>query len=526
MIKGINRIDDAKRAVDIGATAISVSNHGGNNLDGTPAAIRALPVALRVFVGGGAGVTDRQNSASGFALLEIEDANTVLADNRAGIRLDLLDNSTVPPPTSGDETMAYNCTAGDALTGSHDYRDGVLEVYLLDDVHGDGFTCPATNERPEPVIYLRAGARSESLLLHELGHALGLTLPGSGHSDELAGFDGANVMAGGLVPKEEAWRSRLTVGQVFRMNAGPGSWLNWANDRSGNPLRETAAPRVACQCGADDLVGPCPRVVDDIAKPRAGEAGQPPPLCRDFITLPSLGAGEDPVALLAGRQWGTPLDACRRTFAGLRVHREPTDFIVTENLTQPGSCPSWLAVFFRDHAPIFRDLNAMLGAWSDAADLRTLDGGLKPRTALTVHVYYNAVEHVKAKASIDEAVQVYGPDGRTGLDLHFIEVGSLPNPCPTTAGGLAVCYSAAGPPVARLVGAALGLPALTAGEQSLTAFAHNVMQPASTGSAPTLTMGQLFRIHAALGVTGLPTGFPDCRPTTAPCPPIDADVTP
>jgi pre-mycofactocin synthase len=28
---------------DIGATAISVSNHGGNNLDGTPASIRALP---------------------------------------------------------------------------------------------------------------------------------------------------------------------------------------------------------------------------------------------------------------------------------------------------------------------------------------------------------------------------------------------------------------------------------------------------------------------------------------------------
>ena len=35
--------DDARRAVDVGATAISVSNHGGNNLDGTPASIRALP---------------------------------------------------------------------------------------------------------------------------------------------------------------------------------------------------------------------------------------------------------------------------------------------------------------------------------------------------------------------------------------------------------------------------------------------------------------------------------------------------
>ncbi len=44
MLKGVMRVDDAKRAVDAGVTAISVSNHGGNNLDGTPASIRALPV--------------------------------------------------------------------------------------------------------------------------------------------------------------------------------------------------------------------------------------------------------------------------------------------------------------------------------------------------------------------------------------------------------------------------------------------------------------------------------------------------
>ncbi len=43
MVKGITRVDDARRAADAGATAISVSNHGGNNLDGTPATIRALP---------------------------------------------------------------------------------------------------------------------------------------------------------------------------------------------------------------------------------------------------------------------------------------------------------------------------------------------------------------------------------------------------------------------------------------------------------------------------------------------------
>ena len=42
-LKGVCRVDDAKRAVDAGVSAISVSNHGGNNLDGTPATIRALP---------------------------------------------------------------------------------------------------------------------------------------------------------------------------------------------------------------------------------------------------------------------------------------------------------------------------------------------------------------------------------------------------------------------------------------------------------------------------------------------------
>ena len=50
MLKGIVRVDDAKRAVDAGVSAISVSNHGGNNLDGTPAAIRCLP-AVAAAVG-------------------------------------------------------------------------------------------------------------------------------------------------------------------------------------------------------------------------------------------------------------------------------------------------------------------------------------------------------------------------------------------------------------------------------------------------------------------------------------------
>lgn len=46
LLKGVMRVDDARRAVDAGVSAISVSNHGGNNLDGTPAPIRALPAIV------------------------------------------------------------------------------------------------------------------------------------------------------------------------------------------------------------------------------------------------------------------------------------------------------------------------------------------------------------------------------------------------------------------------------------------------------------------------------------------------
>ena len=43
ILKGIMRPDDARRAVDLGADAIIVSNHGGRQLDGAPSTIAVLP---------------------------------------------------------------------------------------------------------------------------------------------------------------------------------------------------------------------------------------------------------------------------------------------------------------------------------------------------------------------------------------------------------------------------------------------------------------------------------------------------
>jgi L-lactate dehydrogenase (cytochrome) len=43
VIKGVLTADDARRALDEGASAIVVSNHGGRQLDGVPASLRVLP---------------------------------------------------------------------------------------------------------------------------------------------------------------------------------------------------------------------------------------------------------------------------------------------------------------------------------------------------------------------------------------------------------------------------------------------------------------------------------------------------
>lgn len=43
VVKGITSVEDARRAIAEGADAISVSNHGGNSLDGSPATVRVLP---------------------------------------------------------------------------------------------------------------------------------------------------------------------------------------------------------------------------------------------------------------------------------------------------------------------------------------------------------------------------------------------------------------------------------------------------------------------------------------------------
>ena len=51
VVKGVLTSDDGRRAVDEGAAAISVSNHGGRQLDCVPASVRALPEVVKAVNG-------------------------------------------------------------------------------------------------------------------------------------------------------------------------------------------------------------------------------------------------------------------------------------------------------------------------------------------------------------------------------------------------------------------------------------------------------------------------------------------
>jgi L-lactate dehydrogenase (cytochrome) len=51
VVKGVLTADDARRAVDEGAAAISVSNHGGRQLDCVQASLRALPEVVKAVNG-------------------------------------------------------------------------------------------------------------------------------------------------------------------------------------------------------------------------------------------------------------------------------------------------------------------------------------------------------------------------------------------------------------------------------------------------------------------------------------------
>lgn len=511
---------DPRQAMVMYSGSLDAPNAEVPPLPVPPVPLRRIPVALRVRVD----AVDNPAEALTFAKLDLEAANSILAESRVGVAFDFTDIATITPTGAGP--VIADCLTGDELTPAGD-RPTLLHVIYVSAMGGaTGLTCAATDERPHATIYISKRSYYAATLVHEFGHVLGLVMPQRGHTEALSGFDGSNVMAGENWDTDPLGRQRLTVGQAFRMNADAGSWLNWATDDGGHLIRPDDALRLECQCGHNDPTGFCPRVVDDVARARGGSGASNPWDCYDRLQLPWVEASEDVTGVVAGRQWRDPPGTCTAAIPGTRVDHWGASFLQFRNLTRPGTCPSWAAVFFGSHAPVYQDLTETTSAaWTDVSEQRALGDALAAKLTVRVNLYYLASQEIQVKEEGAAASQTFGSDNPTGLDLSITYDGgtAVPNPCPANPpGGFSICYPDGGSTVSQLVGAALGLPPLTAIDQSKSAYAANAMQPAAATPNQHLTLGQLVHIHSSLRTAG----FPDCTAEPKRCPPLEADGSP
>ncbi len=522
-----------------------------DEVEGAPlqGALRIIPVALRVMVApnelDGASITDVQNEALALGLADLQVANSMLAENRVGVQLAITDTRLVDVT---DPTVVADCKTGDDQTATEDL-DGVLNVYHVNQMGAlRGFTCEEhETTRKNHVIYLawEDHPHSTETLVHEVGHALGLMLPGAGHTNMVAGLDGTNIMATGPDDRDPAGRSRFTVGQAFRLNAESASWLNLAMDpdNPARPIREANAARVDCQCGKSDPAGRCPRVADDVATPSEKPSGAQTRSCFDEVQLSPRTTGdaeqsmppeEDPAAIAAGRLWrARPRNCSTPDVRGTSSRRSDVFFIEIPNLTRPGTtCGSWIALFFSNGGVVHRKLAEPEALWNPTSDLVVLPYPVSPLLDLKVLMHAAPNDWHQDE---DYALKTFGPENRSGMKLTFDEVANCPAPSPDPA-VLCVSYTSPGAgegavspngiikvsilnrkesTVAHLIGSVLGLP------EAGTAFGKNVMRRDPNEREPRLTLGQVYRASAKLN-----SSLPGCTAIPNLCPSLTAGVQP
>lgn len=131
----------------------------------------------------------------------------------------------------------FACSMRQAMMAAMGSRPSRFNVYWVDTVNGStyaGSSCALGSG------FVAMGRdTSDDLLVHELGHGLGLE-----HTDAQSGFGHTNVMH-----SASSTREFLTEGQVFRAHVDPGSVLNGLyGARAGEPTRVCAHSASDASC--------------------------------------------------------------------------------------------------------------------------------------------------------------------------------------------------------------------------------------------------------------------------------------
>lgn len=195
--------------------------------------------------------------------------------NRVGLELDALGHFE---HSLGDEAVinpSATCADIDSYIAPHSITDPAAPSLFVLYVSGIFFvptdTSSVFDERtgwaciPHPdwtgrVILMSEKAGFASTLAHEIGHVLSLSVgyvSGNGHVNGLPdpGFDHANLMWDSDQHQFSRPRNHLTLGQVYRMNAHPESWINHLLPTSEMFSRP-------CQISYE--AGACPALVADL----------------------------------------------------------------------------------------------------------------------------------------------------------------------------------------------------------------------------------------------------------------------
>ncbi len=193
-------------------------------------------------------------------------ANRIFEDAASGVvfaaTLGQWQQGMVDSTGTTGQAILQGCLNQEEIAGGHAFDPAALNLYYVPRISlktSIGMSCWDYNRAIVLVDYLRNKALT---LAHELGHAVGLVKPYSGHvGQDDAVFPGsaANVMVVGIDPPAD-----LTVGQAFRIQLSDSGLLNLLAPRPG-------LLSVRCQddIGTDT---PCPRL--GLRSP--GEAGPVP----------------------------------------------------------------------------------------------------------------------------------------------------------------------------------------------------------------------------------------------------------
>lgn len=201
---------------------------------------------------------------------------TLVADEAAGGDPAVVEIPASSPGAPLFPTSGTGCDAATSIMAEPSiYQADKLNVYYVRAITGrgtasTGYYCYIEGARS--ILFVAVPSGLPHTLAHELGHALGLLEPNWGHThDYLAGFltlppatgttIGAprNFMAYGA--SGDAGRPiYATLGQTFRMNLSPLSWVNLPGT-AGTSLRQRAGATptgVSCPCPAADATADCP----------------------------------------------------------------------------------------------------------------------------------------------------------------------------------------------------------------------------------------------------------------------------